>query len=219
MTFSIIIFQIIIVMIVPTLSLVQGKMINELTDIAISNRKKLYLQSAFNQIALAGFAIWAAFSSNLDLSYIGYYSRIALIVGIGVLSINFIISFTSSYFSKEETNPGLDVLIPKTNAEKIVWVGVNLCASICEEIIFRVVLYHLFLQTTQNEYAAALISALVFGVSHGLQGYIGIIMSFGFGLCLQWIVNLSDGIAIAAITHFLHNMIATVLSLKLRSKE
>jgi membrane protease YdiL (CAAX protease family) len=114
----------------------------------------------------------------------------------------------------DEINPGLDLLKPTNNNELVSWVFVNMIASVCEEIIFRSVLYYFFLQTTENHWAAATLCALVFGFSHGVQGTVGMVITAVLGFGLQHVVLLNDGLMLASIVHFLYNMGTTYFVLK-----
>ncbi len=214
MPIIVIVFHVIIVLLVPLLSIANLQMIEKIKEFALPNKQKLYIQSAVNQMLLTAIALWAANVSEIKINLIGNISQLAIIGGVLFL----IIAFTVGYLSNknkniEETNPGLDLLRPNTTKEKITWVGVNLVAATCEEIIFRGVLFNLFLRTTEQPIVAAIISAIVFGVSHSVQGIMGIIITAIFGLGLQQIAHLNNGLLIAMIVHFLYNMGTTFILL------
>jgi membrane protease YdiL (CAAX protease family) len=215
MPISSVIFQIIIILLVPALSIANLKMIDKIKELALPDKKKLYFQSATNQIVLTVISLWAAHHSDISLNYVGNISNLSILCGVVFL----VTGFTLSYFTTKdeninEKNPGLELLKPNTSSEKISWVLVNVVAAICEEIIFRGVLFYIFMQTTQSPVAAAILSGIVFGFSHSVQGVLGIVMTTVFGIGLQYIVYLNDGLLIAMIVHFLYNMGTTYLILR-----
>jgi membrane protease YdiL (CAAX protease family) len=214
MPISVIIFLLLIVVAIPFLSIYNLKMIAVIKDMMMPNKSKMYFQSAMNQLFLTCIALWAADSSEIKLNVIGNFSSLSILGGVVFLALAFTVGYlTNKNKNIEEDNPGLDLLKPNTNKEKISWVLVNFVAASCEEVIFRGVLYQLFLRTTQNIYAAAIMSALCFGFSHSVQGIGGIIITAIFGLGLQQLVNINDGLLIAMLVHFIYNMGTTVMLL------
>lgn len=215
MPIAVVIFLFVIVLLVPLLSIYNLQIIDTIKDIMLPDKKKLYYQSAINQIVLTIIAFWAADASEITINYIGNISNYAIIGGLIFLAIAFTIGYISTRNEKlQDKNPGIDLLKPNTNSEKMAWVGVNLVAATCEEIIFRGVLFQLFLRTTNNMLAAGIMSALCFGFSHSVQGVMGIILTSVFGLGLQHLVNLNDGLLVAIIVHFMYNMGTTFFILK-----
>jgi membrane protease YdiL (CAAX protease family) len=215
MPVAVIIFQIIIVLLVPLLSIANLQMMDKIKEAMLPEKKKLYFQSAMNQIVLTIIALWAADASEITISYIGSINSLALI-GAGVF---LAIAFTVGYISNkrkdiEEKNPGLELLKPNTISEKWSWVVVNLVAATCEEIIFRGVLFQLFFRTTHNMLAAGIMSAITFGFSHSVQGVWGIVVTAVFGLGLQHLVYLNNGLLIAMVVHFIYNMGTTFIILE-----
>jgi uncharacterized protein len=214
MPFITIVFHIVIILLVPLLSIANLQMIDKIREYALPDKRKLYIQSAINQLVLTAVALWAAHASEIEINYIGNISTLAIIGGVVFLTIAFVVGYISNNKQDlEKTNPGLDLLRPNTFSEKITWIGVNLVAASCEEIIFRGVLYNLFLRTTELPIVAAVISAIVFGVAHSIQGIVGIIITAIFGLGLQQIAHLNNGLLIAMIVHFLYNIVTTFVIL------
>lgn len=91
----------------------------------------------------------------------------------------------------------LGFLTPSNNLELAVWFCVSTTAGFCEEIIFRGYLQRQFAVLSRSTLAGVLLSAVVFGASHGYEGgprmlLIGI---FGlmFGLLAWWRKSLRPG--------------------------
>jgi len=91
----------------------------------------------------------------------------------------------------------LGFLIPGTTLELFVWCCLSTTAGICEEIIFRGYLQRQFAAITRSTLVGVLLSAVVFGASHGYEGggrmlLVGV---FGlmFGLLAWWRRSLRPG--------------------------
>jgi membrane protease YdiL (CAAX protease family) len=215
MPISVIIFLIVTVVLVPFLSIYNLKIMDRIKEIMLPDKKKLYFQSAINQLFLTMMAFWAADASEIKLDYIGNLNTMAILGGVVFLAIAFTVGYmTNRTPDLEEKNPGLDLLRPNTTSEKISWILVNIVAATCEEIIFRGVLFQLFLRTTHNMFMAGVMSALCFGFSHSVQGIMGIIITAIFGLGLQHLVYLNNGLLIAMAVHFIYNIGTTFFVLK-----
>lgn len=102
----------------------------------------------------------------------------------------------------------LGFLIPGTTLELLVWFCLSTTAGICEEIIFRAYLQRQFAAFTGSMLAGVLLSAVVFGASHGYEGgprmlLIGI-YGLMFGLLAWWRKSLRPGM----IAHAWHDAIS-----------
>ena len=61
-------------------------------------------------------------------------------------------------------------LVPASRLEMMVFVGVCLTAGLCEELLYRGWLVNVFRVATGSAWAAAIVSAMVFGIGHAYQG-------------------------------------------------
>ncbi len=102
----------------------------------------------------------------------------------------------------------LGFLTPNTRLELVVWFLLSSTAGFCEEFIFRGYLQLQFAAMTRSMFVGALLSAVVFGASHGYEGgarmlLIGI---FGlmFGLLAWWRRSLRPGM----IAHAWHDALS-----------
>jgi len=102
-------------------------------------------------------------------------------------------------------------LSPTTNLELGVWFCVSATAGFCEEIIFRGYLQRQFAAMTNSVLAGVLLSAIVFGASHGYEGVSRMILIalFGlmFGLLAWWRKSLRAGM----MAHAWHDALSGVL--------
>jgi membrane protease YdiL (CAAX protease family) len=92
----------------------------------------------------------------------------------------------------------LGFLTPGSKLELTVWFCLSATAGFCEEIIFRGYLQRQFAAITHSMLAGLLLSAIVFGASHGYEGIprMALIGLFGlmFGLLAWWRKSLRPGI-------------------------
>jgi uncharacterized protein len=102
----------------------------------------------------------------------------------------------------------LGFLTPNTRLELAVWFLLSATAGLCEEFIFRGYLQLQFAAMTGSMFAGVVLSAVVFGASHGYEGgarmlLIGI---FGlmFGLLAWWRRSLRPGM----IAHAWHDALS-----------
>jgi membrane protease YdiL (CAAX protease family) len=105
----------------------------------------------------------------------------------------------------------LGFLTPDTSLELAIWFCLSATAGFCEEFIFRGYLQLQFAALTRSMWLGALISAVVFGASHGYEGaprmlLIGI-FGFMFGLLAWWRRSLRPGM----IAHAWHDALSGVM--------
>jgi membrane protease YdiL (CAAX protease family) len=89
------------------------------------------------------------------------------------------------------------VLLPRSPLEYGLWVGLAASAGICEEFVFRGYLQRQLWAVTGSAAVAVIGQALVFGVSHGYQGFQKMIvisvLGVLYGILAQWRRNLRPG--------------------------
>jgi hypothetical protein len=91
----------------------------------------------------------------------------------------------------------LGFLTPRSNLDLAVWFCVSATAGVCEEIIFRGYLQRQFAAIGNSMLFGVLLSALVFGASHGYEGAARMILigiyGLMFGLLAWWRKTLRTG--------------------------
>jgi membrane protease YdiL (CAAX protease family) len=99
-------------------------------------------------------------------------------------------------------------LIPETTLELFVWFCVSMTAGFCEEIIFRGYLQRQFAAISRSMLAGVVLSAIVFGASHGYEGgpRMLLLALYGlmFGLLAWWRKSLRPGM----IAHAWHDALS-----------
>jgi len=105
----------------------------------------------------------------------------------------------------------LGFLTPGTNLELAVWFCLSSTAGFCEEIIFRGYLQRQLGAVTNSTLFGVLLSAVIFGASHGYEGGARMILIgiFGlmFGLLAWWRNSLRPGM----MAHAWHDALSGVI--------
>jgi membrane protease YdiL (CAAX protease family) len=108
----------------------------------------------------------------------------------------------------ESMRKQIGFLAPGSNLELLVWFCLSWTAGFCEEIIFRGYLQRQFAALGRSAVAGILLSAIVFGASHGYEGAarMFLIAVFGlmFGLLAYWRKSLRPGM----IAHAWHDSLS-----------
>jgi uncharacterized protein len=116
----------------------------------------------------------------------------------------------------EAMRKSLGFLAPGSRLELAVWFCVSTTAGICEEIIFRGYLQRQFAALSNSMLAGVVISAAVFGASHGYEGVARMLLIavFGlmFGLLAWWRKSLRPGM----IAHAWHDALSGAVLRMLR---
>jgi membrane protease YdiL (CAAX protease family) len=102
----------------------------------------------------------------------------------------------------------LYLFMPRTGLDRILWIVISALAGFSEEITYRGVMFSLLAELFANSYLAALCAAIVFAVSHALQGWRSVIAILIFALAFHALVFISGSLLIAMVVHFLYDLIA-----------
>jgi membrane protease YdiL (CAAX protease family) len=103
-------------------------------------------------------------------------------------------------------------LLPQRVLEMALWVVLSISAGICEEVVFRGYLQCQFKALTRSGLAGVALQAVLFGISHGYQGFEATlkITTYGalFGLLVMWRKSLRPGMIAHAWTDIFSGLIA-----------
>jgi len=116
----------------------------------------------------------------------------------------------------EEMRRQLGFLAPESRIELALWFCVSITAGFCEEIIFRGYLQLQFAAVSNSMLAGVVLSAAVFGASHGYEGVARMVLIaiYGllFGLLAWWRKSLRPGM----IAHAWHDSLSGAVLRMLR---
>lgn len=102
-------------------------------------------------------------------------------------------------------------LLPVTQTEKTTWVVVAITAGICEEIVFRGYLFRQFEAFTGNRWAALSLQALLFGVSHGYQGWKSVVVITVYGAGIGLVALVRGNVRAPVIIHAATDLVGGLL--------
>ncbi len=108
----------------------------------------------------------------------------------------------------ERGGPILHFFSPETALERGLWLGVSLMAAFGEEITYRGVLTSLLERLVGSYALASLLSALLFGLAHMVQGWRSSAVIVLFALGFQALVYATGSLYVAMAVHFVYDVIA-----------
>ena len=101
-------------------------------------------------------------------------------------------------------------LAPANAKEIIIWLGLSATAGFCEEIIFRGYLQRQFIALTGSSLIGIVLSAAVFGASHGYEGPQRMVQIGVFGLLFGILAHFRKSLRPGMIAHAWHDSIVGV---------
>ncbi len=110
--------------------------------------------------------------------------------------------------SVERRERKLHLFMPRTPAERGLWVAVAIAAGVCEEVTYRGVMFAVLGGLTGSALAAALLASLIFGLSHIVQGWKSAAIIAVIALLLHGLVALSGTLLLAIAIHGIYDIVA-----------
>jgi membrane protease YdiL (CAAX protease family) len=97
---------------------------------------------------------------------------------------------------------------PHGPLEYVLWVLLSVSAGLCEEVAFRGYLQRQFAALTRNDLLGLVISAVIFGVGHGYQGWRSVIAITVFGLLFGTLAHVTRSLRPGILAHALQDILA-----------
>jgi membrane protease YdiL (CAAX protease family) len=137
----------------------------------------------------------------------------AVLPGAAALAVLFaLMSLNRAMRSPEERRTmAVYKLMPRTEREWVLYVVTALAAGVSEEAAYRGVLMSILWYSLGSAWAAAVISATVFSVSHALQGWKTGIVIFLMSLAFQGLVWFTGTLVVAMVVHATYDIVAGVI--------
>jgi membrane protease YdiL (CAAX protease family) len=160
-------------------------------------------------IVLAAIALYVARRDHIDLFDPVRVTTSLVLVSLSILAGTLILAELLLMARSPEERRKLWVrqIIPRDDAERIVWVISSCIAGATEEIIFRGVLFALIASVTRSIVLASIASAVVFALAHYRQGWRSMFFILGIALLFQWLVIYSGSLIPAMIIHAVYNIV------------
>ncbi len=102
-------------------------------------------------------------------------------------------------------------LLPRNGAESAHAAVLSLNAGLSEELFFRLLLPLLLVLTLHNSGVAFIVAAIVFGLVHLYQGWVGVLVTTAMGLMLTALYLATRSIWVVVGVHALFDLFGLVL--------
>jgi membrane protease YdiL (CAAX protease family) len=129
-------------------------------------------------------------------------------VGAGLILVAILAAYNRKRFAQlsperlsKMLHGSIGILVPRSGAERAMWVLVAATAGFCEELLYRGWLWRFFGDLTGHLWIAVVLSAVVFGLAHAYQGRAGIISTGILGLLFSVPVLLSNSLIPTQVMH------------------
>ncbi len=176
----------------------------------------IYLPALFLQLLVFA-SIYLALKINCEnLASVGLRKRdltlanlaIGLLFLLGsVLFLNVLASVISRHTNYDPA--AVNFVLPRSPAERIVWIIIAVGAGISEEICFRGFIITRLGQMTGSIWPGVFVGSLSFGVSHGYQGGGGVILISVYGLLFALLFVARGSLVPCIIAHSLQDIMAS----------
>lgn len=164
--------------------------------------------------ALVGcLALLAVYGTKLELAWLSEFSPVTLLASFAALA-GFLALALLEARKPLGRNDKLRARLREVSATDPAWMGVTLFAGVVEEFAYRGVLT-LILAGLVGYWAAAIASALLFGLGHLSGGWRAAGASTAFALAMQTLVFLSGGLLLAVLVHAVYDLLAGWLGRRL----
>jgi hypothetical protein len=104
----------------------------------------------------------------------------------------------------------VQVIMPRSPIEMVVWALMSISAGFCEEFVFRGYLQKQFLALTGRDAAAIAAQALIFGVAHLYQGVKGLLIVTVYGALFGILAMVRKSLRPGMIQHVLQDSSAGI---------
>lgn len=171
--------------------------------------KRRYFISVFvQQFFLLGLSLYAASAEYVPLFRPWDLRLRDVALGVLFLVSAIVMMYPRWKKSVEKGSPKLYFFTPRNSVERALWIAVSAAAGFGEEISYRGVMFILVERLVHSGIAAALISAIIFGISHMLQGWKSALIIVFFALGFHALVHITGSLYIAMVVHFAYDVTA-----------
>lgn len=143
---------------------------------------------------------------SIDAGIAGVFWIVALTV-LGILAV----FLKQAHLQPDAVRDTVAKLAPSTPIELLVWAILCASAGICEEFIFRGYLQLQFARMGHRVWVGVLASAIVFGFSHGYEGWSGMLLIVVFGALFSVLRLIRGNVRAGMIAHAWHDFFSGVI--------
>ena len=171
-------------------------------------RPALYLSAALTLLLIAGItamvAAWQAITPE-QLGWTVGQPAVELGWGLAAAAAGLGIAWLSGLIGRRaglEESPLLRLLLPRSSTERRAFLVLAGIGAVCEEYIYRGFALHVLADWTGQQWGAAALTSISFGLAHGYQRVNGILRSAGLGMVLAVPVLWTGSLFPAILAHF-----------------
>lgn len=143
----------------------------------------------------------------LDLAIAGGFWIVAFVV---LVTVGYALGLAGQA-QQAESLKKVGFLAPANLKEILIWLGLSATAGFCEEIIFRGYLQRTFIALTRSSVIGIVLSAAIFGASHGYEGTARMVQIGLFGLMFGVLAHFRKSLRPGMIAHAWHDSFSGLL--------
>jgi membrane protease YdiL (CAAX protease family) len=103
-------------------------------------------------------------------------------------------------------------IVPRTSSEWLLWLPVCSAAGLAEEAAYRGVLVSIFSYSLGSFAAACILSAVVFAVSHAMQGWKSGVVIFFMALSMHVLAVMTGTLVVGMVVHAVYDVGAGIVA-------
>ena len=171
-------------------------------------RPALYLSAALTLLLIAGLTAIVAAWQAITPEQLGWtvsepvveigWGLAATAAGLGIAWLSGLIGRRAGL----EESPLLRLLLPRSGTERRAFLVLAGIGAVCEEYVYRGFALHVLADWTGQQWGAAALTSISFGLAHGYQRVNGILRSAGLGMVLAVPVLWTGSLFPAILAHF-----------------
>ena len=124
---------------------------------------------------------------------------------LGIAALFWVVLLTSAWGLSRLLGEGhektMDILLPRTVLEIVVWIATSVSAGFCEEYVFRGYVQRQSLAITQSTAGAVVCQALVFGLMHAYQGWRSVVVICSMGILFGALAAWRNTLRVGMVAH------------------
>lgn len=169
---------------------------------------RIYLSTLFSLAILLILSLLVAHVNEINLFQQYTLKPAHLLIGLAALGLKLGYLFLRLARNDFSERKDLQVMVPRSEKEKSLFVLLCAAAGVTEEIAYRGIGFLLFSWLLRSPWLGALASAAAFGLAHQVQGRRAIVAVTLHGLIDQLVVHLTGTLYIVMVIHFVYDLIA-----------
>lgn len=212
-------FLLVVALVLPALALFglrqsQNQAAGQYQDLPLT---PVIIQIGVVQTIVAALAWLAMWGNGLEISWGAEISPFTFAVAWLTLGVIVTVAF---FEARRPLKPEEVVRrrLRKISAGNEAWMGITIYAGMVEEFAYRGVLT-LILASFMGYWPGAVISAILFSLSHIYSGKRAVLFGIPFALAMQGLVYISGGLLLAILVHAIYDLVAAWLGHRMPIRE